>query len=200
MIFSAAQNWTTVARVLLAIALMVGHLTGVASLDAAAESQKPTILGSWLIDDALTAAVQPVEGHKKSSFDGIGMPSVSVNGMPLPGAGGGAQASSGSAPDPKVLRCSAMTIEPVGKEIQLTYVGTGSETLTPGTVQGVKTRWRDRSLTSNYETTSRKVSKRFELQKDDTLLVTVKLNPRSGPSVIHKRVFRRGDPGLVSSP
>lgn len=200
MIIFAEQNSITAARVLLAMMLMAGLLTGVLPPAAASESDKPTLLGSWQIDDALTAAAQPAEGHKKSRFDGIGMPNISVNGMPLPGTGGGAQASSGSAPDPKVLRCTAMTIEPVGEDLQLTYVGTGSETLTPGTVQGVKTRWRDRSLTSNYETTSRKVSKRFELQKDDTLLVTVKLKPRSGPSVTHKRVFRRSEQGLVSSP
>ena len=199
MMIFAAQNSLSPARVLLAILLMAVSLTGALS-SAAAESGKPTLVGSWQIDDTLTAAVQPVEGHKKNRFEGLGMPSVSVNGMPLPGVGGGAQASSGSAPDPKVLRCSAMTIEPVGEKVLLTYVGTGSETLTPGTVQGVKTRWRDRSLTSNYETTSRKVSKRFEVQKDGTLLVTVKLNPRSGPSVTHKRVFRRSEPGLVSAP
>ncbi len=195
----AEQSSLSPARVLLTALLMAVPLTWALS-STAAESEKPTLVGGWQIDDALTADVQPVEGHKKPRFEGIGMPSISVNGMPLPGTGGGAQPTTGSARDPKVLRCSAMTIESVGDNVHLTYVGTGSETLTPGTVQGVKTRWRERSLTSSYETTSRKVSKRFELQKDDTLLVTVKLKPRSGPSVTHKRVFRRNAPGLVSAP
>jgi hypothetical protein len=199
MIIFYEQNSLSPARVLLAILLVAVPLTGALSSTAAA-SEKPTLLGGWQIDDALTAEVQPVEGHKKSRFEGFGTPSISVNGMPLPGVGGGSQAATGSPRDPKVLRCSAMTIESLGDNVHLTYIGTGSETLTPGTVQGVKTRWRERSLTSSYETTSRKVSKRFELQKDDTLLVTVKLKPRSGPSVTHKRVFRRSEPGLVSAP
>jgi len=128
----AEQNPLFPARMLLAILLVAVSLTG--ALSSAAESGKPTLLGGWQIDDALTADVQPVEGHKKSRFEGVGMPSISVNGMPLPGVGGGAQASTGSAPDPKVLRCSAMTIESLGNNVHLTYVGTGSETLTPGTV------------------------------------------------------------------
>ena len=155
----------------------------------------PSFLGAWQLDDARTAAAQPVEAHRRSVFEGFGMPSVSVNGIPLPRAGSAdaPAVSSGSAPDPDVLRCARMTIEAVGKDLQLTYVGVGSETLTSGRVQGVRTRWKDNFLQTAYETTSRKVSIGYELQPDDTLMVTVKLDPVDGAAVTHKRVFRRDD-------
>ncbi len=180
-------------RIAISTLLMAALLAAGAT---SASDRKANLLGRWQIDDDLTAAAQPVNGHRKSRFDGLGMPSISVNGIPLPNTGSATPTAGGSTPDPKVLRCSEMTIETVGKDLLLTYLGVGSETLTPGRVQGIATRWKETSLTSNYETTSRRVSRSFELQKDGTLLVTVKLKPSSGPSVTHKRVFRRtGDQG-----
>ena len=42
-----------------------------------------------------------------------------------------------------------------------------------------------------YATTSRKVSRTFEIQQDGRLLVTVKLDPNRAKAAVHKRVFDR---------
>ena len=60
-----------------------------------------------------------------------------------------------------------------------------------GNVQGTKTRWNQRKLTTRYATTSRKVSRTFEIQQDGRLLVTVKLDPNRAKAAVHKRVFDR---------
>lgn len=163
-----------------------------------AAPSEPGILGQWRLDATLTAAAQPVEGHRKSAFEGLSIPSISVNGMPLPGPSGGTAPAAGGAPDPDVLRCGQMTIAAMEGDLLVTYTGVGSETLTPGRVQGVTTRWKGDYLESAYATTSRKVRKRFELQRDGTLVVTVKLTPVNGSSLTHKRVFRRDDGSSVN--
>lgn len=171
----------------------VGLLVALFSGWAAAESE--SLIGSWTLNNELTSEVQP-EGKETHRLGGGNWvrPSISVGGIPLP-TGGGSQGEISSAPtrDPKVLSCAELDVEYVGEDILLTYQGVGSETLTPGNVQGTRTRFSVRKLTSRYETTSRKVSKTFELRDDGRLLVTVKLNPKQGATVVHKRVFdRRG--------
>lgn len=149
------------------------------------------ILGDWRLDDAATAEVQPVEGTRGGGLEGFRAPTISINGIPLPGSTNENAATTGSAPDPDVLRCNRMTIEPLGDDVHLTYGGVGAETLKPGRHQGITTRWNDKLLKSSYATTSRRVTQRFELQGDGSLLVTVKLDPTRGQAVTHKRVFRR---------
>jgi hypothetical protein len=162
-----------------------------AAASAAATPAEPDILGSWRLDDAATAEVQPVDGARGGGLEGFRAPTISINGIPLPGAGSPEPTTAGSAPDPDVLRCSRLVIEPQGDRIRLTYTGVGAETLEPGRHQGITTRWKGNLLTSSYETTSRRVTQRFELQGDDSLLVTVKLDPRRGQAVTHKRMFHR---------
>ena len=74
------------------------------------------------------------------------------------------------------------------------YGGGRSDTLKRGNDQGLVSRWSARKLTTRYETTSRKVSQVYQVRRDGTLLVTVKLNPKRGPTVVHKRVFERAIP------
>ena len=56
-----------------------------------------------------------------------------------------------------------------------------------------KKKWSSRKLSSSYVSTSRKVSMTYEIRKDDRLLVSVKLNPKKGPTREFKRVFERAD-------
>lgn len=178
----------TTTRTAMALGVLAALLSGWAT------AATPGIIGNWLLNNELTSEAQP-EGKETHRFGGIGgsvRPSISVGGIPLP-TGGGSQGEVSSAPtrDPKVLSCAELSIEHVGDDILLTYQGVGSESLTPGKVQGTRTRFSDRKLTSSYVTTTRKVSKTFELRSDDRLLVTVKLNPKQGSTVVHKRVFDR---------
>ena len=161
-------------------------------LIATAAADSPGLIGSWTLNNELTSEVQP-EGKETQRFGNSSVrPTISVGGMPIP-TGGSSQGEYSSAPtrDPKVLSCAELGIEHVGDDIHLTYVGVGSETLTPGNVQGTRTSLSHRKLSSRYETTTRKVSKIFELRNDGRLLVTVKLNPKQGATVVHKRVFDR---------
>jgi hypothetical protein len=173
------------------VAIQVGLLAILAAGSATAES--PGLIGNWTLNDELTAEIQPLgkETHRLGSNSSI-KPSISVGGMPFP-TGSSSQGEVSSAPtqQPKVLSCAELSMEQVGDDIHLSYLGVGSETLSPGNVQGTRTRISTHKLTSRYETTSRKVSKTFELRDDGRLLVTVKLNPKQGATVVHKRVFDR---------
>lgn len=160
-----------------------------------ARADDSALLGRWTLDPELTRAEQPGGPETRSGpFSRRPNASVSVGGMPLPGTGGGGDGLpqvSGNPRDPEVLRCSALAIEPLGDELRLTWEGVGSATLARGNHLGLVSRWNDRRLTSRYETTSRKVSQEYEVRRDGTLLVTVKLNPNNSAAVVHKRVFVR---------
>jgi hypothetical protein len=164
-------------------------------LAGGARAEEMTLTGRWTLSPELTHAEQPDGPETRSGlFSRMPRTSVSVGGVPLPGTGGGGDGLppvSGNARDPEVLRCSELVIEPVGDDLRLTYVGVGSATLKRGNHLGLKSRWSDRRLTSRYQTTSRKVSQEYEVRRDGTLLVTVKLNPDESAAVVHKRVFER---------
>lgn len=148
--------------------------------------------GRWLLNHELTNAEQPDGPEiRKGLFSRMPRTSVSVGGVPLPGtgSGGGLPSVSGSAQEPKVLRATELTIEPLGDALHVSYAQVGSDTLKRGNDQGLVSRWNDRRLSTRYETTSRKVSQEFEVRRDGRLLVTVKLDPNEGATVIHKRVF-----------
>ena len=46
-------------------------------------------------------------------------------------------------------------------------------------------------LSTDYESTSRKVTRTLEIQKDGRLLMSVKINPKKGKTRRFKRVFDR---------
>ena len=112
--------------------------------------------------------------------------------MPTPGSSQPPPAP-GNPRDPDILHSATLTIEPQGDLLKLTYAGNLSDTLKPGNDQGLVSRWSSSKLTSRYETTSRKVSQVYQVRGDGRLLVTVKLNPNEGPTLVHKRVFDRAD-------
>ncbi len=174
-----------------AAAAVGAAVLGAASPAAAAER---ALAGRWILNETLTREVQPEVRERRSVFDNMPRTTVSVGGVPLPRADT-PPASGGSSPDPKVLRTPELVIEPRGDgaeaRLHLAYGNAGSETLKRGNDQGLVSRWSDDRLTSRYETTSRKVSQVFEIRDDGRLLVTVKLDPNRGPTLIHKRVFDR---------
>jgi hypothetical protein len=172
------------------IALTVAAL-GLPGL-AAAEG----LAGRWRINDALTRELQPAQKGSTSSTSGIGQPMIVVGGMPVPVPGTSAPQPGlgGASPDPMVLRSTELSVTPQGEELLLEFPGVGSERLRRGNVQGLKSRWNDRKLTTGYETTTRKVDQTWEVDRDGRLIVTVKLNPNHGKTQTHKRVFDRVAP------
>jgi len=155
-----------------------------------------TLAGRWRINDALTREHAPPERGSTSTSSGMPRPVIAVGGMPIPvpGASAPQPGLGGSSPDPMVMRCTELTVTPAGEELQLEFHGAGSDRLRRGRHQGVNSRWNERKLTTSYETTTRKVSQTWEVDRDGRLLVTVKLNPDQGKTQTHKRVFDRVEP------
>jgi hypothetical protein len=168
--------------------LAVGAATG-------AHAAESALLGHWSLNHALTLEVRPPDPKQRDVLGNLPRTNVSVGGIPLPIPGSGQPPPvAGSARDPAILHSASLTIEPAGEALRLVYDGGHSDTLKPGNDQGLVSRWSRRKLTSRYETTSRKVSQVYEVRSDGRLLVTVKLNPDQGPTLVHKRVFDPVDP------
>jgi hypothetical protein len=169
----------------LLVALALLAMSGTATADGLA--------GHWRLNDALTRELQPAQKAASGSTSGFGQPVVVVGGMPvpLPGTSAPQPGLGGPSPDPMVMRCAELTVTPAGEELLLEFHGVGSERLRRGNVQGLKSRWNDRKLTTRYATTTRTVSQTWEVNRDGRLVVTVKLNPDHGKTQTHKRVFDR---------
>ena len=182
---------TLLAPCLLALGLLALSLLAVSRVLAA---DPPTwLLGDWVLNSEKTHELQPKQssGVDSGSF---GMPSISVGGVGIPLPGGSSAAGSGGGRDPRVLRCEAMNVAMEGEKVHFSYHGVGEESMQPGNDQGRKTSWRGTRLTQKYTTTSRSVSKTYQLDDDGMLLVRVKINPKGSKSATHIRVFER--PGV----
>ncbi|MEZ5553089.1 MAG: hypothetical protein R3E82_19560 [Pseudomonadales bacterium] len=163
--------------------------TCLATAGVRAATTPEALLGEWVLNNERTHEIQPKQG---GGFDGFGVtPSISVGGVPIPLPGAAATPSSGPVSDPRVLRCGRMQIEMQTPNVRLIYEGVGEEIMKPGNDLGRKTRLSRTKITQFYETNTRRVNKTFEVQKDGSLLVKVKLNPKGAKSVTQVRVFER---------
>ncbi len=149
------------------------------------------LVGAWRLNVERTEAVQP-DNSKTSWWEGLDgrvSTSVTVGGVPVPVGGPGQQAQTGNPANPKMLRCQSFTIEHLDEGLLLTYAGVGSETLKPGSYRGMRSQWTSRKLTSNYESTTRRVQRTLQVGGDGRLLMSVTINPRRGKTKRFKRVF-----------
>ncbi len=167
----------------------------------AASADPGDLSGHWVVSPELTREAQPDGPQQKNGmFEKLPNATISVGGMPIPGTGSAALPSvPGNARDPRVLRASTLDIEELQDSLRIDFGESGSETLKRGNDQGLISRWSRRKLTTRYETSSRKVSQSYEVRRDGTLLVTVKLNPRDSAAVVHRRVFQRAAPASATS-
>ena len=161
----------------------------------AARADKPSdLFGRWTLNTERTAEVQP-ETPTHTGRPNVNLsPSVSIMGIPVPGTGGqGGQGTvAGTAKDPAIIHARDIDISPVGNAVQLAYAGLETEVLEIGRGRGdVRTELSKRSLTSRYKSTTRKVTKTLELQRDDTLLVTVRIKPKRSKGRLYRQVFDR---------
>lgn len=151
------------------------------------------LVGAWALNVERTEAVQP-DNSNSHWWEGLGgnfSTSVSVGGIPVPTGSPGPEPEIGSPGPPQMLRCQAFTVERLDDSLLLTYQGVGSEELRPGAYRGMRSQWSRRKLTSNYESTTRKVKRSLEVQRDGSLLMSVTINPRKGKTLRYKRVFDR---------
>lgn len=151
------------------------------------------LVGAWTLNVERTEEVQP-DNSTSSRWEGLGgrfSTSVTVGGIPVPTGGRNPQEQVSEPGSPQMLRCHAFTIEQLADSLLLTYEGVGSEMVKPGAYRGMRSQWSSRKLTSNYESTTRKVKRTLEVGKDGRLLMSVTINPRKGKTRRFKRIFDR---------
>ncbi len=157
---------------------------------AAAESG---LLGSWTVNIERTRDVQPNNANVRwwEGLEGDFSTYVVVGGVGVPVGGGAKVEGDAGIPNPEMLRCQSFTVATNEHGLVLTYHGVGEEKIRPGAYRGLHSAWSSKKLTTNYESTSRKVDRTLEIQRDGSLLMSVIINPRKGKTRRFKRVFDR---------
>ena len=146
--------------------------------------------GAWQLNEPATEALrEPYKDNSKKRKSWFN-PQLSLGGLPMPRSSGQRAMSQLTAQNPKVLRCSAMLIKfETPSEIKIDYEELGEETLRRGNYRGRKTKWSIREIKQTYQTTERKVTKTWSLNKKGQLIVEVKIKPKASKQVITRAVF-----------
>ena len=164
------------------------------SVGFGAVAEAPKLVGTWTVNVELSQAAQPDNANARW-YEGLGgnfSTSVSVGGIPVPvGGNNPTPEGTGGIPNPDMLRCQSFTIEITGDDMLLTYAEVGTERLRQGHYRGRHNKWTNADLSSNYESTSRKVTRTLEVQKDGRLTMSVKINPKKGKTRRFVRIFDR---------
>ena len=152
------------------------------------------LLGTWNVNIERTQAVQPNNANVRwwEGLEGDFSSYVVVGGVGVPVGRGGKPEGDAGIPNPEMLRCQSFTVGTNQHGLVLTYHGVGEEKIRPGAYRGLHSAWSSKKLTTNYESTSRKVNRTLEIQRDGSLLMSVTINPRRGKTRRFKRVFDRG--------
>ncbi len=169
-------------------ALLGAALWCLATLGSGAEPHALT--GSWRLNLPATDELA-VDYEAGSGIEG-GLPlrtQVTVMGLPLPSRAKSSPMSGLPARDPDVLLCTEMTLTIDGGRVRLNYDHGASETLREGEYRGRTTRVSRRKIEESYKTTERTVRKTWELRKDGTLLVSVRIKYRGDKAQTYQRVF-----------
>lgn len=174
----------------LAWLVMLGLALAAQSFAGAAESG---LLGTWTVNIERTQQVQPNNANVRwwEGLEGNFSSYVVVGGVGVPVGGGAKPEGDAGIPNPEMLRCQSFSIETHERGLLLTYHAVGEEQLRPGAYRGLHSAWSARKLTSDYESTSRKVKRSLQIQQDGRLLMSVTINPRKGKTRRFKRVFDR---------
>ncbi|MGI9326041.1 MAG: hypothetical protein ACR2PZ_12530 [Pseudomonadales bacterium] len=163
-------------------------------------AEASALTGIWILNEERSAQVQPEQLESRNWLGGGKVnTSVNVGGIPLPGGSSGKQKAMSDQPakDPDILRCKRMEIESSGEDLQITYDELGRDLFRQGKYRGVTSRWDKKRLKSRYQTTTRKVTHDLQLQKDESLLVTVTIKADGSRKRTYKQVFER--PGSMTN-
>ena len=171
------------------LAVVLGSALLGTSMPGRSQSSPDWLFGDWVLNSERTQALTPKQ--KGGGGGGFGTPTISVGGVGIPLPGGSTAPGPGGAQDPRVLRCEAMSVAMSADGVHFEYRGSGEETMKPGNDQGRKTRWTRDQLTQTYTTTVRSVTKTYQLEKDGSLVVRVKIKPKGAKGATHVRVFER---------
>ena len=164
-----------------------------APLSALAGAGELALLGTWTVNIERTQAVQPDNANVRwwEGLEGNFSTNVYVGGVPVPVGGGARPEGDAGIPNPEMLRCQTFSVARNEQGLLLTYHGVGEEKIRSGAYRGLHSAWSRSKLTSNYESTSRKVKRTLEIQRDGRLLMSVIINPRKGKTRRFKRIFDR---------
>jgi len=170
--------------------LLAGVIVSPSILARAADLE---LVGTWTVNIERTREVQPNNANVRwwEGLEGNFSASVTVGGVPVPVGGGAKPEGDAGIPNPEMLRCQTVSVEPNEHGLLLTYHGVGEEKIRPGAYRGLHSAWSRKKLTSDYESTTRKVKRTLEVQKDGSMLMSVIINPRKGKTRRFKRVFDR---------
>ena len=158
-----------------------------------APAGEPELLGTWTVNIERTREVQPNNANVRwwEGLEGNFSTGVYVGGVPVPVGGGAKPEGDAGIPNPEMLRCQSFSVERNERGLLLTYHGVGEEKIRSGAYRGLHSAWSGKKLTSDYESTTRKVKRSLEIQRDGSLLMSVIINPRKGKTRRFKRVFDR---------
>ncbi len=169
---------------------ILGLMLSASAFAAGADS---ALLGTWAVNIERSQAIQPDNANVRwwEGLEGNFSTQVSVGGVGVPVGGGAKPEGDAGVPNPEMLRCQSFSIATDEHGLVLSYHGVGEEKIRPGAYRGLHSAWSAKKLTSNYESSKRKVNRTLEVQRDGSLLMSVIINPRKGKTRRFKRVFDR---------
>lgn len=167
------------------------------------QADESKILGSWILNDELTAELKP-KPRKSRSMGGFGGVSIAAGGIgiPLPGGVGGPAAAASSLKFPTVLDCEGFELSKEDDKVTLSCEDGSNRDFYIGKKHGRKTSLTSKTLRESYSSTSRTVKHAFKLDKNDNLIVTVRIKAKGGEEQVHVRAFSQEveDENVIETP
>ena len=157
------------------------------------QADESKILGLWVLNDELTEELKP-KPRKSRSMGGFGGVTVAAGGIgiPLPGGGmGGPAAAAASLKFPTVLECEGFELGKKDDKVTLSCEDGSRRDFYIGNKHGRKTSLTSKTLRESYSSTSRTVKHAFKLDRDDNLIVTVRIKAKGGEEQVYVRAFSK---------
>ena len=162
-------------------------------------SEKKTLLGNWKLNVEETERLRPKLPKARTTQSGFGSNlRVGVAGVPVPTPGGGTGARGQSANMPRVLSCNTLNLSQVSEEIHmLCDDDVKARKFKIGKHHGRTARWKTKTLTEAYTSTSRRVKHEFSI-KNGRMHVEVMVKPQKSSRLRYLVVFDRQSDSLNS--
>lgn len=156
------------------------------------QADESKILGSWLLNDELTAELKP-KPRKSRSMGGFGGVSIAAGGIgiPMPGGVGGPAAAAASLKFPTVLECEEFELSKKDNKVTLSCEDGSRRDFYIGNKHGRKTSLTAKTLRESYSSTSRTVKHSFKLDRNDNLIVKVRIRAKGGEEQVYVRAFSK---------
>ena len=152
-----------------------------------ADSSKKDLTGIWILNEEETNKVTP----KTSTISRKkGLRNTGVTGVLVPNQRSRITPSKTINP-PLILDCMRAELEHLGQQVQLTCNEIDTRIFLLGKEHGRVAKWKGKTLTERYSSTSRSVQHAFKLVKEDRMEVTVQVKPRGAKKLRYILVYDR---------